>query len=760
MSQENLIVCYEGIQRIYRNAIVRFLRLKMREAFPTDFMVKLRAPFQKDWDRTKQNALTPRNTGELSAQVSDEFDLLGVNHFFNLFDSYYDVLTNNSGAGNTEEKKREKQALLSWIKTIKNLRDPLSHPVEEDFNREDSFQILDCARRALLRLNLIEDANKVKVLSDGLFETPFSVEPQTEPLEDRLPPRESIVTDFVGRNKELNELRQWFSDPVSRRWALAGEGGKGKSALAYNFAVEIKLEAPKQFQTVLWLSAKKRKFLEGIATVIDNPDFSDLDSALSSLLTHYGWIEETGNPTESKRRRVLELLNEFPAFVVVDDIDSLESENESVIEFFSLHLPQTRSKILFTSRRTIFGLGGTTTHISGFNDDDAQRFILSRCEIMELDPDIFNKNIIQRVIKVTEGSPLYIEDLLRLTATVKSAQEALKLWEDRGGTEARRYALGRECDLLTPNARRVLFTACVRQGAVSFAEIEAVTGSSTESITAAFQELQRLFLATKPRLMQGEHRFEVNVNTRSLVREVYGSSEEYARIQDAHRAVSEGVPRGGRGAVAGIIRQAIFLLKTLKYKEAEDLLLKAFQKYPSDPDLIGVLGFVYKSWQPCRVTDAREKFIRASQLKSVNKEMYKHWCRLEIKEHEWTKTAEAAEKGLKALPEDRELLYFAGYSRGRLAKELQGGLHKGKAQKETSEARIMLEKALNAPSPRDISVSALNSDIYRALVLLCELSSDFKSMQHYFKLWRSEHPDDPDAVSEWERVSKKYALTS
>lgn len=758
MGHDNLVVCYEGVQRIYRNAVVKILRLKMREAFPADFTTKLRAPFQKDWDTIKQNALLPRSTGELAAQVSDDFDILSVNHFFNLFDIYYDILV-DTATGSTEEKKREKQALLSWVKTIKNLRDPLSHPVEEDFNREDSFQILDCARRVLLRLNLSDEASKVKVLLDGIFATPLSVEPQTEPLEGRLPPRESIVTDFIGRDKELNELREWFSDPVSRRWALAGEGGKGKSALAYNFAVEIKLAAPKQFQTVLWLSAKKRKFLEG-TTIIDSPDFSDLDSALSCLLTHYGWIEETGDPTESKRTRVLELLNEFPALIVADDIDSLESENENVIEFFSLALPQTRSKILFTSRRTIFGMGGTTTHISGFNEDDAQKFILSRCQIMELDYAIFNKNITHRVIKVTEGSPLYIEDLLRLTATVKSAQEAVKLWEERGGSEARRYSLGRECDLLTPNARRVLFTACVGTGSVSFAEIEAATGSSPEAITAAFQELQRLFLATKPRLINGEHRFEVNVNTRYLVREVYGSSQEYGRIQTAYKAVSEGIPKAGRGAVAAIIRQAIFLLKTSKYTEGEELLSKALQKYPSDPDLLGVLGFVYKSWQPPRVTDAREKFIRASQLKSVNQEMYKHWCQLEIKEHEWTKATEAAEKGLKVLPNDRKLLYLAGYSRGRLAKELQGGLHHGKARKEMAEARMMLEKALKAPSELEVGGRELNSDIYRALVLLCELSSDVKSMQHYFGLWRSEHPDDPDAASEWDRVSKRYALPS
>ena len=53
-----------------------------------------------------------------------------------------------------------------------------------------------------------------------------------------------------------------------------------------------------------------------------------------------------------------------------------------------------------------------------------------------------------------------------------------------------------------------------------------------------------------------------------------------------------------------------------------------------------------------------------------------------------------------------------------------------------------------------------NADIYRALGLVCEMASDIESMQYYFKLWRSEHPDDPDADSEWNRVSNKYHLHS
>ncbi len=111
--------------------------------------------------------------------------------------------------------------------------------------------------------------------------------------------------------------------------------------------------------------------------------------------------------------------------------------------------------------------------------------------------------------------------------------------------------------MLTSGARKVLLSAAIWPGPVSFSEMEALAGSSGDFVTASFQELQKLFLVPKPRLIDGEERFEINVNTRSLVREVFGTSEDYRRIQSAHKAIASGIPKLGRGAVGALIRQAM-----------------------------------------------------------------------------------------------------------------------------------------------------------------------------------------------------------
>lgn len=99
---------------------------------------------------------------------------------------------------------------------------------------------------------------------------------------------------FVGREEELNQLRAWFADPVLRRWLLAGDGGKGKSSLAYEFAHEIRTASPRDLFGVFGVSAKKRRFDEGAVTEVSTPDFG----ILIPSWTHCCW------PTYGQRMRV------------------------------------------------------------------------------------------------------------------------------------------------------------------------------------------------------------------------------------------------------------------------------------------------------------------------------------------------------------------------------------------------------------------------------------------------------------------------
>ena len=754
MTSANNSRCYQGIQRIYRNAVVQHIRDRMFKAFETEAIKKLREPFKTDeWVAIELAAQASRESGELDAPIRDDFDLLGVNHFFNIFDKHWKVLMGEALEELAEKKLR--QAVLGWMKEIKTLRDPLSHPAEADFTREDSFRLLDCGRRVLSRLDRADEADEIARLIDQILER-RGADDERMTLDHRLPSKESVVVGFVGRKTELSELRDWFDEPTSALWALAGEGGKGKSAIAYQFACEIQKRAPAPFQTVLWLSAKKRRFIEGVTAEIGNPDFQDLETALSQVLSQLGWAEDSDLPLESRKARVLELLNEFPALVVVDDMDSLDAESEDAIAFFVLQVSKTRSKILLTSRRTVFGMGSTTTHVSGFTEGDARVFIQNRIELMGLDEAAFTEPVVREIVKLTDGSPLYIEDLLRLSISAKSPGVALTMWRESKGSEVRRYALERECELLTQNARDVLLAGCAAKGSVSFSELSSIVGVDDESVSVALQELRTLFLVPAPKFVEGEQRFNLNVNTRSLVREVYGKTDQWRRIHAAYQTITKGLPSGGRSKIGAIIRQCGLLVRSNRLEEAETLMNNALGDRPGDSDLYGFSGWIYKSWQPPRVADARRQFNRAAELRSVKEDMYEHWARMEISQREWTKAAAAAEKGLELMPDSASLCYLAGKARSQTGRELLGGLHHDRATKENELAFAHLDHAFAVFGEGD---RVSKEEICRALVLLCETVKDLHGIRRFLGLWKREAPGGYRLDTETQRLQHKFKTT-
>ena len=51
---------------------------------------------------------------------------------------------------------------------------------------------------------------------------------------------------------------------------------------------------------------------------------------------------------------------------MMDDADALGEPSEDTAEFFTFHVPQTKTKVLLTSCRMLFGMGNTTIYAAGY----------------------------------------------------------------------------------------------------------------------------------------------------------------------------------------------------------------------------------------------------------------------------------------------------------------------------------------------------------------------------------------------------------
>lgn len=581
-------------------------------------------------------------------------------------------------------------------------------------------------------------------------------------IADNLPSRETIAVDFIGRKEELSILGDWLKNPEAKLWVLAGYGGKGKTAVAYQFGINVKNQSIEKYHIIQWLSAKRRRFIEGTIVYIDNPDFTDLETAIDKLLNGYGFGDETLKPIDEKKAIILDLLTQLPALLIVDDVDSLEVEAEDAISFFTLEVTKTPSKILLTSRRSLFGLGGVTTQIEGFSRREGIIFAKSRIDLFRLNPKPFAPYL-EKIVKITDGSPLYIEELLRLCSMGVGIKEAIETWDGVDGDSARAYSLKREFELLGDSAKHVLLACCLNRMPLSVEEITVITGINREVVLTAVNEIERLFLLPKPTVIKEAPRFDVNINTRSLVIEVMKDSELYKKVNVNVRRLSGEIQMSGKrkAEISEYLKHSSTLMELGLFGEAEDVLKEGLKKNQEDPDILAQLGKIYARWKPSpRLTDAKNSFKRAAELKCLQEDMYHHWWSLECKNQEWTAAVEAGERGLEQFPDSWILKYRAGYAHSRLGNNLKHQFQRDRARYQLNRARTLLINALNSINLPDLDPyeTEIHSDILKCLVINSETLRHIGDVKVFLKQWLNDHPDDDEATKQKVRLEQKFDI--
>jgi tetratricopeptide (TPR) repeat protein len=746
----NNAICYQGIQRVFRNSVVGLLRERLPRVFPRDHVQQMKKLFGESWEKAAANATQSRELGGTATTVRDDYDLLGVNHFYEIFDRFFDKLFSPGGGHPAGQPRPVKSKLLGNLKAIKDGRDPLSHPVDEEISYDEAFGVLVDAKQVLAALGFEQQALELASLTSKLDGGP----PEAPPVLRQLPTQDSIYLEFVGRTGLLEQLHACFQDADSRRCLLAGDGGKGKSAVAYRFAQQL-AQAPGRFQLIVWLSAKRRKFQAGEVVTIDSPDFSCVDDAVNRLLVEYGALGDDFNkPMAERKRLLLDYLDSYPAFIIADDIDTL-LEDYDVVSLFTHEIPHTQSGVLLTSRRDIPGIRSFV--VKGFETSEAEQFIESRVQLYGLDRAQFSPPAVAEIIKVTDSSPLYMDDLLRLTRIV-DAKKAVTTWTEKRGDEARKYALQREMEKLSQDARKVLIAAAIPDGPISFAELESILEFSEDRLLSALAELQTLFLFSKPKAVEGEQRFEINLNTKKLVRLVESQSDFYARIERASKALRGQLPDAGPGIVGALIRQAQLRLNAMRYQEAEVILIEAIDKYPQSADLHSYLGYAYKRMG--RIADARSQFESAVKLKGKRRDMYLQWAAMEIGEKEWSKAITVADKAIKADPDFYEVMERKVFAKKQAGFDFYSGFHREKAGKMWREAADEAKAYIRSPEALQPRERQISSSIYCSAVICLDMLGDFRERDRWFRQWAAEHPDDPQVERQRAFLIQKHGMLS
>lgn len=470
-----------------------------------------------------------------------------------------------------------------------------------------------------------------------------------------LPDRNIICPQVMGREDALEHLWRWLPDDLSHVKVLAGEGGIGKSSVAYEFSDRVSLLNRQVFQQVIWLSAKQRQFrpLTNSYDEMAETHFATYDELLDRICDFLAITdEERAESTREKKLRFIKRGFEImPSLVVVDDIDSLgDIEQRQTLELGFL-LSGTKTKLLLTTRNNIIYSGDVCYTVRGIEKPEFSAFFEA---LMTRFPSLTRTRPkpteIDKIWDASKGSPLFAESILRLLA-YQSVGEAIAHWKGEAGDNVRKAALQREIMQLSSEAKRILLTLALLSEA-SLAELAEVSGYDPARVATATQNLSSLFLVEAPRL-GSENRIRVSETTGRLVLSIRRElAADHVRLEKAirdFRATAQGgQQRAGNKLIGATIMQACALERQGKIPEALETLIHVIGKTAKGKrgDLLAYVGYLHSRKAPPEFELSRRACREAFNETCFKARLFETWFSAEWELGNYPGTEEVARVAL------------------------------------------------------------------------------------------------------------------
>lgn len=474
--------------------------------------------------------------------------------------------------------------------------------------------------------------------------------PESSPRRNRravrasLPARDLDLVKFVGRERQLADLRNWIDDFRSPVRLLTGIGGLGKTTLAYRFAEEVVSTGAGEIEWVIWLSAKVQTFsaLKGKLVSLARVDFSDVRSLYAAILSELHFdLEATDDEVglEEYLDRLAEAFEVYSCLVIVDDIDSLtpDDQKEAVSGLFGLAMrtvgrDQPPVRVLMTSRIDQ-GLPKTSVvKVQGLEGSDFSTYVNNLCDLFQV--GLFSERDMADLYNATSGSPLFASSVVRLISLGASRKEVIDTWRGQDGEDVRKFAFEREITRLDSAQGRLLY-ATVLLGDASITELAQILNITAKVARDRVSELQSYHLLSTSETDAGDVSIvaagDLSVIA-STLRNHLGAQAKL--VEDACARVAESSGTDVK-AIGVAIRQIISLWGQDRNPEALIQAERLKERFSMNADVLSILGAAYMRVSPPRSRDADIALEAARRLGCNRPEVIRNLIAAKSQREDW-----------------------------------------------------------------------------------------------------------------------------
>ena len=381
---------------------------------------------------------------------------------------------------------------------------------------------------------------------------------------------------FVGRERELDELRGVFEDAAAGRGRLVmlvGEPGIGKTRTAE----ELSSYARDRGAQVLWGPCHEgegapaywpwvqilRQALRGREAGPGDAGAAEIAQLIPEL-SHGGAprpLESEVHPEHARFRLfdaittvLREAAEQRPLVLILDDLHWADRPSLLIFQFLAREISATRILLIGTYRHTDIGrqhpltetLGelsrGEGVILRGLSEADVARFI-------EAMGHAASEELVTSLYATTEGNPFFVAETMRLLASEGRLDGKVPGVAIPMGA---RMLIGRRLDRLSPDCNELLAVASVSGTTFASELLETISDLTGDQLLGVLDEAVAAGVIEEVPGAFGRYRF-----AHALIRETLYEELSTARRIRIHRAIAEALermPGGGEAALADIAR--------------------------------------------------------------------------------------------------------------------------------------------------------------------------------------------------------------
>ncbi|MBI9011786.1 MAG: hypothetical protein JEZ08_06090 [Clostridiales bacterium] len=262
-------------------------------------------------------------------------------------------------------------------------------------------------------------------------------------------------TSFIGRHKEIGELKAKLNKRNVHILSIIGDGGIGKTAIAIKLLYDLLDDDKCKFDLILWASLKTNE--------LNNYEFKEIEDSISDTSSMYEKLNDFvgDNNISNVKEYLISLAEEFSMLLVLDNLETINTGDiKEFLDDFTEY-----GKVLITSR---IGLGEMEHRyrLGGLCKDDALEYMNTLLDLYGFEGMFSDNEKYNIASNELYSNPLAIKWFVRNLYNGQSVDEIIKNKE-----ELATFCMSNVYDKLSTKAQNVLDVLVIAGNELSFAEL-------------------------------------------------------------------------------------------------------------------------------------------------------------------------------------------------------------------------------------------------------------------------------------------------